>query len=188
MATNGVITLSGTAGLSIPGGANGSGHMVLWGTEADINAALEDAVFTPTGNFSGTADIVVESKIAADLHGLYEFENSGDPGQDTSVGVLQSAVVNGDAAVVTDGTRGDVLSLDGSGDYLQITGEFGQPPDITLAAWVNSNNSYSEVFSVQNRLMLRFDDPNSSRGMNAIYHDGTTYHHTSNGTLLSGTG
>ncbi|MCA9081421.1 MAG: cadherin domain-containing protein, partial [Planctomycetaceae bacterium] len=139
---NGTLTLSQTTNLSFPGGANGTSSMVIWGTEADINAALEGMVFTPNLHYNGSANITVETKLAADLQGLYEFENAGNVGQDTSVGVLQTGTKFGSAAVVVDGTRGNVLNLDGSGDYIEIPSPgFGDPDQVTMAAWVNVDAS-----------------------------------------------
>ena len=57
--TNGTLTLSGTGGLSISAGSDGSGTLTFSGSQADINAALDDAVFNPTLNFNGAASVEV---------------------------------------------------------------------------------------------------------------------------------
>ncbi|MEZ6057924.1 MAG: tandem-95 repeat protein [Planctomycetaceae bacterium] len=192
---NGTLTLSQTTGLSFPGGSNGSSSMVIWGTEADINAALEGMVFTPNLNYNGPANITVETKLAADLQGLYEFENAGNVGEDTSVGVLQNATAFGTGTapgpqVVVDGTRGNVLDL-GSGihdDYLNLNSNFGNPANLTMSAWVNADTAYADLFSFDNRVILRVDDANSSNHVTAIYHDGTTYRVVASSQSIAGTG
>jgi len=55
-ATNGVATLGGTAGLASVTG-NGTASVVLSGTLANVNAALNGLTFTPTADFSGAATL-----------------------------------------------------------------------------------------------------------------------------------
>lgn len=191
---NGTITLSQTTGLTFPGGSNGSSSMVLWGTEADINAALDGAVFTPNLGYAGSADINVETKLAADLQGHYRFENAGDLGQDTSVGVLQNGTprgsggTNNEPQATFDATRGNVVDLDGVDDDIVIPDTFGSPSSITLAAWVNATNGYGELFSFDDRLTLRVDDPNASRGVTAIYHNSHGFQVIPSGKTIANTG
>lgn len=59
-ATNGVISLSGTAGLTFSTGDGASdAQMTFSGTLADINAALDGLAFTPDPDFNGTAGIEI---------------------------------------------------------------------------------------------------------------------------------
>ena len=59
-ATNGTITLNGTAGLSfISGDGTGDALLNFTGTIAGINAALNGLVFTPTADFSGAASLQI---------------------------------------------------------------------------------------------------------------------------------
>ena len=83
---------------------------------------------------------LVALNIDANLQAHYGFENSGDLGNDTSPGAGFDATVNGASAAV-DGTRGNVLSLDGN-DYLQSSGHFGNPTEVALAAWVTLPTAY----------------------------------------------
>ena len=53
--SNGTLTLSGTMGLTVSAGSDGSAAMTFSGLQTDINAALKDAVFTPTPDYHGTA-------------------------------------------------------------------------------------------------------------------------------------
>jgi hypothetical protein len=56
-ALNGTLTLAQTSGLTVVTGADGSAMMMLSGTLADLNAALNGIGFLPTANFSGGARI-----------------------------------------------------------------------------------------------------------------------------------
>uniref|UniRef100_UPI00262434A2 DUF4347 domain-containing protein n=1 Tax=Zoogloea sp. TaxID=49181 RepID=UPI00262434A2 len=162
---NGTLTLGGTAGLTIMGGANGSAGMVLWGTKSALNAALNGLVFTPAGNFNGSASISVTSALAADLAGYYPF--SGGSAADQAAGTMQNGTLLGNATVVTDPARGEVLNLDGNGDALQIDSLFGQAPNVTVGGWVNLSalsSGRAEFISLNDRVHLALDDAGGVKG------------------------
>ncbi|MCU7869878.1 MAG: tandem-95 repeat protein [Candidatus Thiodiazotropha sp. (ex Lucinoma borealis)] len=182
--TNGILTLSQTNGLSIPGGSNGSSHMVLQGLESDINAALEGMIFTPSGDFNGAANVSVTTAQASQLAGYYSFD--AGTAIDDSVGISQNGSLVGNATTVTDGTRGEVLSLDGSGDYVLINDLYSNPADVTLSAWVNFTTAPvngGEVISIGNDIALRVDD--FVQGVTGFFWDGSTYQFIGSGTSLS---
>jgi hypothetical protein len=59
-ASNGIITLSGTTGLSFNSGANGTASMNFNGTITDINNALNNMTFTPEPtNFNGSGSVTI---------------------------------------------------------------------------------------------------------------------------------
>jgi len=59
-ATNGVITLSGISGLSFTvGDGTADSTMTFTGTIANINAALNGMVFTPTPGYFGAASVAI---------------------------------------------------------------------------------------------------------------------------------
>jgi hypothetical protein len=97
---HGTLTLSQTTGLTIPGGANGSGFMVLQGTESDINAALEGLTYTPTADYNGSDSLTVTTSLGANLEGHYTFE--GGNAVDQSVGISQNGTFVGNATTVID--------------------------------------------------------------------------------------
>ncbi|MCM8881758.1 MAG: tandem-95 repeat protein [Candidatus Thiodiazotropha sp.] len=182
--TNGILTLSQTNGLSIPGGSNGSSHMVLQGLESDINAALEGMIFTPSGDFNGAANVSVTTAQASQLAGYYSFD--AGTAIDDSVGISQNGSLVGNATTVTDGTRGEVLSLDGSGDYVLINDLYSNPADVTLSAWVNFTTAPvngGEVISIGNDIALRVDD--FVQGVTGFFWDGSTHQFIGSGTSLS---
>ena len=57
---NGTLTLSGTTGLTISGGGNGSDWMTLTGSVADINSALDGLTCTPGTSQGGNDSLVVQ--------------------------------------------------------------------------------------------------------------------------------
>ena len=58
-ATNGTVTLAGTTGLSITGGADGSWTMTVQGALTDINNALNGLTFSPTSSYLGAASLQI---------------------------------------------------------------------------------------------------------------------------------
>lgn len=183
---NGTLTLANTTGVTIVEGSDASSSMVIQGQKSDINSALDGLTFTPNTDYSGADTLDISLKITADLEGQYTFD--AGTAADDSGGTTHDGELKNGATTITDAPRGEVLSLDGTNDYVQISGEFGQPASITLAAWVNADNGYSEIFSIDNRLILRVDDPNSDRGVAAIYHDGNGYETLASGEWIEDTG
>jgi VCBS repeat-containing protein len=60
-ATNGTVTLASSAGLTITGGADGSGTVTLQGTLTDVNNALNGLTFRPTATYLGAASLQVST-------------------------------------------------------------------------------------------------------------------------------
>src|SRR5262249_44121374 len=59
-ATNGTLTLSGTAGLAFTvGDGTADATMTFTGTIANINTALNGMTFTPTSGFTGAASLTI---------------------------------------------------------------------------------------------------------------------------------
>jgi hypothetical protein len=59
--SNGTLTLSGTSGLTILSGDNGTATLTVRGALADVNAALDGLVYTPNPGFAGTDTLTVLS-------------------------------------------------------------------------------------------------------------------------------
>ncbi len=74
----------------------------------------------------------------------------------------------GDAKVVVDADRGNVLSLDGKGDYVQIPSVFGAPGSATLTAWVNADGDGGGVVSLADSLALRV----GTKDIRGFFHHG----------------
>ncbi|MBL8382472.1 MAG: DUF2341 domain-containing protein, partial [Burkholderiales bacterium] len=187
--TGGTLALASTAGLSIVAGANGTGDMVLAGTEAAINTALDGLVFTPPADTSGATSLSVTTALGASMQGFYQFESAGTPGSDTSAGTLQTGSVLGNAAVVADGTRGNVLALDGTGDAIQIGSTFGAPSSVTIGGWVNLSalaSGRSEFISIDDRMHIALDDNFGVKG--AIMTGAGTWSDLHSNLFVAGTG
>ncbi len=160
--TNGTLTLSGVAGLTfVSGDGTADTTMTFRGTANDINTALNGLSYTPTANYSGSATLtlraldstLVSLNIDANLQSRYMFDNNVN---DVAAGTAQNGALVGNATFTTDGTRGQVLTLDGSGDSVQINSTFGQPQNVTIGGWVNllSTNGRSEFISINDRLSI----------------------------------
>ncbi len=193
--TNGTLTLASTAGLSFASGdGTADASMVVRGTAAAINTALNGLSFAPTANYNGGAVLTLATKdtvllsldIDTALVGRYAFENTGALGTDTSPAAGNTATVNGATAVV-DGTRGNVVNLDGSSS-LQLAGVLGSPANVTLAAWVNltaADAFGAEVISLGDRISLRLDQAGQMYGQ---HYNGSTYEGLAFTSTLAGTG
>ncbi len=190
---DGTLTLSGTTGLTFVSGSDGSGSMTIQGTLTDINTALDGLNYTPTLDYNGSDTLTIDTldselvtlNIDASLQGYYEFTNA-DPATDSSPAGTNSGSLEGNATIVTDGTRGEVLSLDGDGDYVEIASIFGQPADVTLAVWVNYSaidTSGGEVISIGDAIVLRVDT--GVEGVKGFYHDGSGWVGLNSGVDIS---
>ncbi|NOU43388.1 MAG: DUF4347 domain-containing protein, partial [Methyloglobulus sp.] len=183
--TNGILTLASTTGITVLSGTNGSTSIILVGAESAINNALNGLTYTPSANYYGTANVQVTSKLAADLTGYYPFNGNAN---DQSTGSAENGSFIGNATIVTDGTRGQVLSLGSAGGSVQINSTFNNPANVTLAAWVNltsAGTNGSDVISLGDNVLLRLDAGGTLLGG---YYNGTTWVGTSYNTVLAGTG
>ncbi len=166
--TNGTLTLGSVSGLTfVSGDGTADTTITVRGTIASINTALNGLSYTPTANYNGSATLtlatldstLVSLNIDSSLKGRYTFDNSGDLGNDSSPVGAYDGTVSG-ASSVNDATRGNVLSFDGN-DYVQIAGHYGNPANVTLAAWVNltaQDTNGADVISLGDSVVLRLDD------------------------------
>ncbi|MCH9662935.1 MAG: hypothetical protein K0U66_04665, partial [Gammaproteobacteria bacterium] len=192
--TNGTVTLSQTTGLTITAGANGTNTVTVTGTVENINAALDGLQYDPTADYNGGDTLTLTTNdatllalnIDTDLQGYYEFE-SGDSSGDTSPGGTNNGTLNGGATVVSDPTRGDVLSLDGTDDFIDISGRVSTSQQVTVSSWVNlsAGAGSSEVIDVSFNVSLRLD---STNGVQGLFWDGGVTRTTDSGVMLAGTG
>ncbi|MGY8871988.1 MAG: LamG-like jellyroll fold domain-containing protein, partial [Pseudomonadales bacterium] len=182
---NGILTLSQTTGLSILGGANASSFMTVHGSESDLNAALEGMTFTPDTSFSGAVSLQMTTSLGADMTGYYSFDAGN--AIDDSVGISQNGAFIGQATTVVDGTRGTVLSLDGTGDSVQIPGMFVEPSNVTLSAWVNiAAGSGGDAVSLGDNVSININEFGSS--ISGIFYDGAFRYITANSVTIDGGG
>lgn len=131
----------------------------------NINNALNGASYSPTGNYNGSATLTIASvdntlvslNIDANLQARYTFEGNAN---DVASGTAQNGTLMNGATYTTDATRGQVLSLDGVNDYVQITGTFSNPSEVTIGGWVNlaSGTGRREFISLSDRVHIALDD------------------------------
>ncbi|MCD1638529.1 DUF4347 domain-containing protein [Pseudomonas stutzeri] len=123
-ATNGVLTLGGTTGLSfITGDGTGDATMTFEGTLADINLAMNGMSFSPTGGYNGPASLQITTN---DL-GL-----SGSGGNQTDTDTLAITVNSLNPEV----TSVNVTNPDGGykvGDVITVTVTFDQAVNVNTA-------------------------------------------------------
>ncbi|MBS0246862.1 MAG: VCBS repeat-containing protein [Proteobacteria bacterium] len=107
--THGLLTLSGTAGLtfSLGNGANAA-TMTFSGTQAAINAALDGMTFTPSADYNGGASLTITT------------QDDGSRVITTSVPIVVAAVNDAPVVTHTDGTslayteNGAAAAIDGT--------------------------------------------------------------------------
>jgi len=197
--TNGALTLSGLTGLTFStGNGTADASITFSGTVTDINNALDGLSYTPAANYNGADTLTLSTldseltsiTIDANLLGYYSFDDAAALGNDDSPAGANDATINGATATV-DGTRGDVLSFDGN-DNVQINGLFGNPADVTLAAWVDLttvDTNSSHVISLGDSVMLVVDRTEGGPfGVGGAYYDGTNWSELNTGTFIEGTG
>ncbi|MEO8279377.1 MAG: DUF4347 domain-containing protein, partial [Ideonella sp.] len=195
--TNGTLTFASVSGLTFTlGDGTADATMTLRGTAAAINTALNGLSFNPTANYNGGAVLTLATKdsvllsldIDTGLLGRYAFESTGNPGLDSSTASGNNAATVGVTELV-DGARGKVISLDGSSNSnLQISGRFGNPGDVTLAAWVNLSavdSAGAVIFSLGDSVSLTVNALGQPRG---FYYNGSVFTATTYNTNLIGAG
>ena len=196
IATNGLMTLSQTTGLTFSvGSGTADATLTFEGTLTNINAALDGLSFLGDQDFNGAANIQIMTDDLtftnlnedSNLQGFYTFDNTGDLGNDDSVGGANDGAVNGVTAT-NDITRGDVLSFNGNDD-VQITGLFGSPTEVTLAGWINLDLGFSDnyVISLGDSVGIIADE--GSNGVSGFfYEDGGSWQSTPSNQSIAGTG
>lgn len=181
--SNGVLTLPQVTGLTFVEGANGTSSFVFNGTETDINAALEGMTFTPSTNYYGAVTLDMSTSASVDLAGHYSFDVGTS---DVSAGTQYNGSLGGNAFIDTDGDRGQVLRLDGVGDYVDIATNFTPLTDVSTAAWVKFSSvsaAGGDVINIGNSVVLRVDVPGLGTG--ASFYDGTTNYSLDSGIFLA---
>jgi VCBS repeat-containing protein len=194
--TNGTLTLAATAGLTfVSGDGTSDATMTFRGTASAINSALNGLSYSPTANYNGSATLTLTTMdstllsldVDTSLKGHYTFENTGALGTDTSPAAGFPGTAVGTTAV-NDATRGNVISMAGAG-YVQTTGHFGNPSNLTLAAWVNlatADTQGSEVISLGDSVVLRLQDGGNT--LEGIFYNGSSWAYTSYAVNLTGAG
>ncbi len=171
---SGTLAFTNTPAITVSG--EGGNIVVLEGTAADINVALQDLVYSPTAEFSAsdTLEVTVENQFGLLLSNSFE-------GLDVT---LPSSQFNGElmtgAQIVTDSERGSVLQLDGIDGHVRIDNSLGEPDNLTLGAWVNleiSNGDSYEVISIADSAVLRVvqSADGSQWILRAAYYTGSTW-------------
>ncbi len=198
---NGTLSLSQTTNLTFRlGDGSNDASMIFHGNIADVNAALDGLVYTPTQHYFGSDSLTISTNGGNDyaslnsdvnLQGFYEFE-TGNANNDSGPNAGPSGTLNGDATIINDATRGDVLNLDGTNDFFEINSTFSTPSSITLSAWVNLTSadlSGAQVITLGDNVFLRADSNSGGFGVLAGISVGSgSWDLLSTGQNIAGTG
>ncbi|MBW8830002.1 MAG: DUF4347 domain-containing protein [Burkholderiales bacterium] len=171
-ADHGLLTLSGTSGLSfVVGSGSGDATMTFDGTLSNINAALNGLVFTPTAGYKGAASLQVVSSdlglsgsggtltdsdtvaITVDpINPVVSTVNVSSPDGSYKLGDTITATVNFDQAVTVDTAGGtpslllETGSVDRSASYVSGSGTNTLTFSYTVQAGdVSSDLDYSST-------------------------------------------
>ena len=136
-ATNGTLTLSGTAGLTFTGGANGTATMTFTGTAANINAALNGMSFAPTAGYTGSATLQIVTN---------DQGNTGSGGALSDTDVVPISVTNASLWV---SSNTNAASSTGSGGLSWTDGQvvnFGNP-NLALGSGTTAG-TFTPIFNI----------------------------------------
>jgi VCBS repeat-containing protein len=161
VATDGTLALVANDGVSVSG--SGTNTLVLTGTEAQINNALDGLQFTPTPNFHGIAGNRAELTVTINDKG-----NTGTGGEQTATEIITIAVtpVN-DRPIAT----GSIALSPGTEDTTPNSAE-------TFDNLVSTNNNYNDT--TDNQTANTGDDDETPLSYVAIV--GSTDYDTGQGT------
>jgi hypothetical protein len=154
---NGTVTLSGTTGLTFTAGdGTGDATMTFSGTVENINAALDGLQYVPAANYSGSDTFTITSydqtlyslDLDANLLAHYTFVGNVN---DMAPGTAQNGTLTNGASITTDGTRGQVLTLDGVNDFVDLsvhTADFSGLTQGTIGGWIKATGTFETIFSI----------------------------------------
>ncbi|WP_157243372.1 PKD domain-containing protein, partial [Algoriphagus resistens] len=154
-ATNGLVSLSGTAGLSFSVGSGvNDGTMMFVGTIDDINTALNGVIFSPNAGYNGLASLTISSNDQG-------FSGSGGALTDTDVVSITVNSVNPIVTLVTSSAVngpykvGDELSISVNFDQAVTVNTTGGRPFLTLET--GSTDREADYVSGSGSNVLIFD-------------------------------
>ncbi len=158
---------------------------MLEGLHSDIASALTNGiVYTPVADYVGSDSLDITLAFDAGLQGQYRFDGTAE---DSSAGTAHHATLTG--SYYTDPDRQTVSQLSAPGEYVEVTGTFGNPGNLTLAGWVNlaaSDTNGAELISLGNSVALRLDQ--TVGGVTGLFNDGSAWRETTTNRFLQGTG
>ncbi|WP_414590445.1 DUF4347 domain-containing protein [Anabaena sp. CCY 9614] len=151
-ATNGILTLNNTTGISFATGSNDSSSMTFTGSVVNVNTALDNLRFTPNTDFNGTASVqvVTNDQAALELGGARSDTDNitiiinpvnDAPVLNNTVNATLSAIDEDVTNIVNVGTKvsnlisGLITDVDGDPKAIAVTGV-----DNTNGIWQYSIN------------------------------------------------
>lgn len=155
-ATHGTLALGSTANLTSLSG-NTSDTIVVVGTIANVNAALDGLAFTPAAGYTGAASVQITT---------YDQGNTGSGGAQTDTDTInvsvvspptvESVVVNGSAAALAGNQRSMVadVTVTFSGLVTIDAGAFNLVKNATGGAYLTTINVNSTVSAVNGKTVV----------------------------------
>jgi VCBS repeat-containing protein len=199
--TNGILTLSGTTGLTGLKG-NGTSNITFSGSLTDINNALNGAIFSPTPNYSGTGGVQLFTKdnkggsdLANDVITINDVDESPVANDDTKT-MLEDASATIYAIVNDEDTDGNGISIISNTAVSNGTltdngnGTFNYTPDLDFNGTDgftytiqdrDASNPDTDDATVTINITPVNDEPSFTKGANQNIDENTTGVQTVNG-------
>ena len=185
---DGLLTLE--TGATISGGGTAAGRRVQLPWDGNEGAAVADiGALTTDGQIvlQRSLEWAAGSNLVLTPIAHWKFdETSGTTAIDSEGGHHGTLV--GDASWAP-GMLDGALSLDGSGDRVDVSGLIDSPSSLTIAAWVNlsSTDFYgAEVIDLGDNILLRLD--NGFYDTYVSFWDGSGWQRTRTGQFIAGSG
>lgn len=165
----GRLELGSLDGIRFVNGQSGESSMVLEGSEADLNHALNGLVYTPADGSAGNVDLNVETLLGAGLLGRYDFAN-GDARDSSFAGQRDGSIV-GQVSIEADDQHQYVMNVEQGNGAIQIEGLFGKPDSVSLMGWIRPLVQWQEqeIISLGDNVVLAIDEQGQLVGK---LHDG----------------
>ncbi|ASJ70625.1 DUF4347 domain-containing protein [Granulosicoccus antarcticus] len=193
--SSGTLTLGSTAGITfLDGTGDGEAALVVFGTEAAINSALDGLSYSPGENYHGSDSLIVttgsSAATEAGLHARFDFENGVFTDQSGNGNHASTSSDPSKPSPGTDSERGDVLDFDGDDKLTVSNGTQGLGGELTLASWVNLDAIEEDnvVLSLADQFYIELDNHNPTAGFGVSYTAFGTSHSTASTYDVAGDG
>lgn len=162
-----------------------TGEIEMWVRIPTLSASSDTVIYMYFDN--STISTSQENKTGvwdSNYVGVWHLkETSGNQNDSTSNANNSSSLsltTQGSASGKIDGAD----TLNGSSDFIQVTGLLGKPASCTLSGWANETSAAGngELISLGDMVAIRVSSSNTL----AFYYDGSTWNNTTTGTNYSG--
>ena len=140
---------------------------MYWGNSAAVVASDPETVFDTANGFAGVWHL-------------------GESGQDLDDATADAHDGRNSGSAATEGVIGTARVF-ASGDFIRVPGLLGTPADVTLSAWVRSENAEGrqDIISIGDAVLIRIDDVEEI-GTAGSYHNSTVVNDSMYAIVSSG--